>query len=138
MAKKPQSKSERMAGVVSRSAEKPATNGKPEDQKAAPATATSPAKPEDQKGTPKAKKKISETVTNWKAKDLPAETAKIKILVPASQNPKRGDALRRYSLYKDGMTVKEYIEAAKNAGIRAGLAQADIRWDMVKGFIEVK
>jgi hypothetical protein len=57
-----------------------------------------------------------------------ADTAKIKLLV--KENPKRGTAAERFSLYKNGMTVGDALEA--------GMKRADINWDVGQGFIEVK
>lgn len=54
--------------------------------------------------------------------------AKIKVL--AKENPKRGSAAERFALYKNGMTVDEYIAA--------GGTRADVNWDTKQGFIEVK
>ena len=57
-----------------------------------------------------------------------AGSAKIKIL--AKDNPKRAAAAERFALYKNGMTVDEYIAA--------GGKRADVNWDVAQGFIEVK
>lgn len=57
-----------------------------------------------------------------------AGTAKIKVLV--KENPKRAKAAERFDLYKNGMTVDEYIAA--------GGTRADINWDVKQQFIEVK
>lgn len=56
------------------------------------------------------------------------DTAKIKIL--AAENPKRGTAAERFALYKNGMTIGDYVAA--------GGKRADINWDVKMGFIEVK
>lgn len=55
-------------------------------------------------------------------------SAKIKVL--SADNPKRGTAAERFALYKNGMTVDEYIAA--------GGKRADVNWDVGQGFIEVK
>jgi len=55
-------------------------------------------------------------------------SAKIKILV--KENPKRAAAATRFALYKNGMTVDEYIAA--------GGTRADVNWDVKMEFIEVK
>lgn len=55
-------------------------------------------------------------------------TAKIKVLV--AENPKRAAAATRFALYKNGMTVDEYIAA--------GGTRADVNWDVKQTFIEVK
>jgi hypothetical protein len=52
---------------------------------------------------------------------------KIKVLV--KENPKRAGAAKRYDLYTDGMTVREYIE-------KGGL-MADIWWDEKQKFISL-
>lgn len=59
-----------------------------------------------------------------------AGDAKIKLLVEKGTNPKRGTAAERFALYKNGMTVDEYIAA--------GGKRADVNWDVGQGFIEVK
>lgn len=56
----------------------------------------------------------------------PDATIRIKV----SANPKRGTAAERFELYKDGMTVSEYLAAG---GLRA-----DVNWDVKKEFIEVR
>jgi hypothetical protein len=93
----------------------------------------------DQKSVPvvKAKKarKFSETFIKWKAlKNFPVE-AKISLLV--KENPKRMDAARRFSFYKEGMTVAQYLAVTKEHNIRPALANADIRWDYAAGYIMV-
>ena len=61
----------------------------------------------------------------------------ITLLVTA--NPKRGKKCTpRFDLYRDGMTVGEYIAAQKEQlGRRAGDAMGDIRWDVYHKFIKV-
>lgn len=61
-----------------------------------------------------------------------AEDAKIKVL--AKENPRRGEAAKRFEIYKDGMTVAEYT---KKIGSRAE-ALVHLRWDVNKGHITVK
>jgi hypothetical protein len=53
----------------------------------------------------------------------------IKLL--ATENPKRdaSEAAKRFALYRDGMTVGEYLEA--------GGTTADVRWDEKNKFIEL-
>jgi len=57
-----------------------------------------------------------------------AGTAKIKLLT--KENPKRAAAAERFALYKNGMTVDEYISA--------GGKRADVNWDVGQSFIEVR
>jgi hypothetical protein len=47
----------------------------------------------------------------------------------SKENPKRGNAATRFSLYKSGMTVADYVAAG-------GKVQ-DVAWDSKKGFIKV-
>lgn len=63
-------------------------------------------------------------------KPIHADDAVIRVLVDA--NPKRpgSRAAQEWELYKDKMTVKQYLEAG---GSRAG-----IRWDEDRGFIRVE
>lgn len=108
----------------------------PGDQKPVPAT-----KGGDQKDAkPKSKKKLSPTVVEWhritKAKEAASGTIRLTDKGRAD-NPKRRNALVRFKLYKDGMTVAEYIEESHKAGNSKALAQADVRWDVAKGLITV-
>lgn len=54
-------------------------------------------------------------------------TKKIKILV--DENPKRGEAAKRFAVYKNGMTVEAALEKR--------LTRADIRWDIKHGYIKL-
>lgn len=54
------------------------------------------------------------------------------------EKPKAKNALAKFRLYRDGMSVAEYIEASHKFGTSKATAQADIRWDVAKGLIEVK
>ena len=54
----------------------------------------------------------------------------MKITVVAKENPKRAKAAERFALYKNGMTIGEYV--------KAGGTMADIRWDVKQNFISVK
>jgi hypothetical protein len=99
------------------------------DQKAAPV-----GKSGDQKSAPA--KKLSETVIKWRAQPKFEPSQKITIL--SEGNPKRGTAAKRFAFYKNGMTVAQYQEVmAQNEG-SARLAMADMRWDFVAGFINIK
>ena len=53
-----------------------------------------------------------------------------KITILVEGNPKKGTAALRYALYKNGMTVGQYIEL--------GGQLRDIAWDKKVGFISVK
>lgn len=46
-------------------------------------------------------------------------------------------AAQRFSLYRDGQSVQEYIEESMRAGNSAALAKADLMWDWNHGFISV-
>lgn len=98
-----------------------------------------PVKGEDQKTAPtgdKKKREPSDTVKKWKEQENFPLTAKITVV--ATENPKRRGAATRFAIYKDGMTVGDYIEASHKAGASKALAAADVRWDHVAGFINVK
>jgi hypothetical protein len=63
-----------------------------------------------------------------------ADTDVITVVHKKGDNPKRGTAAKRYSLYRTGMTVAGY-QAAIGGDRR--LALADINWDRKKGWIKV-
>jgi hypothetical protein len=130
--KQKQSKAERLAGVVAR-AEKPVEKKTAEIRKAHTGDK------KDDGSKPKTKKKISATVTKWRAlpKEIPDAKAKIKI-IRTDKNPKRGKAADRFTLYKDGMSAAEYIELSHSKGNPKAMAREDIRWDLASGFIELK
>jgi hypothetical protein len=86
-------------------------------KKAAPAAKKAPAK----------KAAAEEGGTRGRAPNIGGD-AKIKVIV--KENPKRAAAADRFALYKNGMTVDEYLEA--------GGKRADVNWDVAQGFIEVK
>jgi hypothetical protein len=84
---------------------------------------------------PKKAKKISPTFLKFKK--LPNQPLEAKIHIIATGNPKRRDAARRYTFYKEGMTVADYLKVTKENNITNALANADIRWDYAAGFIMV-
>ncbi len=101
---------------VKKAAPKAAT--KPEKKAAAPKAAAKPekkaaAKPEKKEGSGR----------------RGAFTLDMKIKVLAEKNPKRADAAKRFDLYKNGMSIGDYIAA--------GGTMADVRWDVKKQFISV-
>lgn len=51
-----------------------------------------------------------------------------------SDAPKRGSAARRFALYRDGMTVQDYIDAVGDKR----LALRDIAWDRKQGYIIIR
>ena len=51
------------------------------------------------------------------------------ITVLAESNPKRGESAERFALYRDGMTVGEYLAA--------GGVSKDVNWDAARGYISV-
>jgi hypothetical protein len=124
----------------------PRTPPAPGDQK--PVDGTHPHVPPvhtsgDQKSVPvvKAKKarKLSATNIKWNAlkKSIKKFPPEAKISIIAKGNPKRMDAERRFSFYKEGMTVAQYLTVTKEHGIRNALANDDILWDHAAGFIMV-
>jgi len=60
------------------------------------------------------------------------------ITVLAPSNPKQIDSLayERFSLYRPGMRVSEYIEATKSTS-RPQYARQDLTWDSERGFIRI-
>lgn len=94
----------------------------------APAKKTATAKKAEAPAKKTAKKaEAAEAGARGRAPNI-AGTAKIKLLT--KENPKRAAAAERFALYKNGMTVDEYIAA--------GGKRADVNWDVAQGFIEVK
>jgi outer membrane biosynthesis protein TonB len=116
-------------GKAAPAAKKPATTKA--TAKPAPKAAESKApakKVADAKPTP-AKKAAKPEAAAKKPGRAPnhGDDAKIKVLV--KDNPKRGSAAERFALYKNGMTVGEYIDA--------GGKRPDISWDSKQGWIQV-
>jgi hypothetical protein len=62
--------------------------------------------------------------------DIESKTIK---MLHNGPNPKRANAAKRFTYYKDGMSVADYI---KKVGDRV-LAVADVRWDTKKGWIKL-
>ena len=93
-------------------------------------SAAKPAKPAEKKVAKPAEKKVApvEKAAGPGRKSAFNDDMKIKVL--AKENPKRAGAAARFALYKDGMSVGEYI--------KAGGLMADVRWDVKQGFISVK
>lgn len=54
----------------------------------------------------------------------------MKITVLVKENPKRAKAAERFALYKNGLTIADYVAA--------GGTLADVRWDVKQSFISVK
>lgn len=61
------------------------------------------------------------------------KTASIRKLI--RDNPKQGAPARRFVLYRDGMTVSDYIDAVQSAGFSETTALDDVLWDVSRGFI---
>lgn len=53
---------------------------------------------------------------------------KVKLLV--DKNPKRGKSAERFDAYVNGMTV--------TAALKNGVTEADVKWDVAHGFIELQ
>jgi hypothetical protein len=53
-------------------------------------------------------------------------------------NVKRGKAATRFALFRDGMTVGEYIAACVDKGDKTSVATADLLYDTDKGFIVIE
>jgi hypothetical protein len=48
-----------------------------------------------------------------------------------------GKSYARFALYEDGLTVAQYVQRSVDAGNKATLAHADLRWDVARKFIEI-
>lgn len=59
-------------------------------------------------------------------------SAKSTLRIVVSGNPKKGTAAKRFALYKDGMTIQDYVDAVgdKKQALR------DLAWDMKQGWIK--
>jgi predicted transposase YdaD len=151
MAKATESKTERMAKVVEKSAKVTPLPQNQINERAQKAILEAVAKAEDQKAvkaedqkttgtgdTPKKKRKFSAVHLAWKAQPELPLTGKIKMLVKG--NPKRAasKSAARFDLHEDGFTVQQYIDKCKKAGISEKLAMEDVKWDVTKKFIEVR
>ena len=101
------------------------------DQKATPSGDQKPARAKKESSG----KKPSRTFVEYKkTKAFPLDHIIKSVMRP---NPKGKGSAKRYDLYEDGMTVGAYIEKAKKHDISGALAANDVRWDYVKGFIEI-
>ena len=86
------------------------------------------------------KKATKKTPAKASAAKTPAaaisdDNRKIKVLV--SENPKRGKSRDRFALYRNGISVADYVARSVKAGNPATLAKADLRWDVAKKLIAV-
>ena len=54
------------------------------------------------------------------------------------ENPKRGNSRDRFALYRNGMTVEEYVRAVIEQGGEERVALEDICWDLNHEFIVVR
>jgi hypothetical protein len=112
------------------------------DQKVVKADAPAPAKVTsgDQNDAPaKPKRKKSAGYLAYVATPDQPLTGKITFLGDcATKNPKRRNAATKFALYKNNMTVGEYIEASVAIGTAKAVAMDDVRWDIAHNFITVK
>jgi hypothetical protein len=53
-------------------------------------------------------------------------------------NPKRGNSATRFALYRDGITVEDYVARCVKGGASSSLARADLRWDIERKFITIR
>jgi hypothetical protein len=56
-------------------------------------------------------------------------------LVKEQAKRANSDSAIRYSLYKTGMTVEQYVAACEKKGFKSRVAMSDIIWDSDRGFI---
>lgn len=88
---------------------------------------------------PKPARKARETKKRPEAATVRAKIAETAIIVEVAENPKKpgSKAHARFSLYKAGATVGQFVEACVAAGFPAREALADISWDRRHEFIKV-
>jgi hypothetical protein len=74
-------------------------------------------------------------VSQFTASFAPEQVIHVKV----EGNPKKpmGKSYARFALYEDGLTVAQYVQRSVDAGNKASLAHADLRWDAARKFIEV-
>jgi hypothetical protein len=62
------------------------------------------------------------------------------IITVVASNPKTGASRARYALYTTGMSVAQYAQAVVGLGGKntKTLANADLRWDVARGFITIE
>jgi len=84
-----------------------------------------------------AKKATEAKAAAHKQKEDALKARKIKIV--AEKNPKReGSASHgRFAIYKNGMTVGQYLAACESAKHSTRAARSDIAWDQEHGFIQL-
>src|SRR5215475_10099143 len=90
------------------------------------------------KAPTKAAGKTAKATTNGRASYAPTDRVRFTKDGKAG-NPKRpGTAAHAlYALYKDGMSVADYVKAVKAGPARRDQAYVALRWDVDKGFITV-
>ncbi len=92
---------------------------------------------------PKAVKPAKARKPRAEKAEAPAKRARIEeeaVIVTVIANPKRegSRAHARFALYREGQTVKEFMDACVAAGFPAAEAKTDISWDRRHGFIKVE
>jgi hypothetical protein len=73
--------------------------------------------------------KVRYAKRDWASTDI--------ITLVQPNNPKSGKSKNRYDLYTNGMSVADYATAVVNHGGSKTLANADLRWDVARGFITI-
>lgn len=56
----------------------------------------------------------------------------------ANKNPKRGESAKRFALYRNGITVQEYMDAVVGLGFPKRTAWLDLAWDVHHKFIALE
>jgi hypothetical protein len=82
---------------------------------------------------PSATKTVARTQTG--PFELPV-AGKITVVNANAKSPATKGGIR-FALYRNGMTVQQYMDASTKAGNRLALAKADLMWDFNHGFIAV-
>jgi hypothetical protein len=60
------------------------------------------------------------------------------INVLVQDNPKRGLSRERFALYRNGLSVEQYVARSVKAGNSARVARADLKWDTERKFIAIQ
>lgn len=75
--------------------------------------------------------KLGDETLFWNDMDNIDERSIIHVLSP--NNPKRGESGKRFALYREGMTIKDYLAAVGDEKV----ARQDLAWDQNHLFIKI-
>jgi len=104
-------------------------------QAQAPAQAPAPATTVEAPATPAPA--TTPTVKSAKYAKVDWAGTSVITLNPSPKYIKRGESLKRFNCYKNGITVDEYVAAVVAINQTKALAKADLRWDVAHGLISI-